>query len=169
MNCRLFILGAAAVTLLSSCSAPQVQRQSQPQARSHPPSQQPGVPEPEPRPKETVAAPLTLAGFQMEFALRVAGSSPDIFQERLPEVLKSVVVLDITIDRNGRLLGTSVRRSNGYTELERVAQNSVRRAAPFAAPTRRLWRSDGTVHFLETFLFRNDGRFQIRTLVTESL
>jgi len=49
--------------------------------------------------------------------------------------------------------------------LENVALNSVRRAAPFPAPAWSVRRGDGSVNFLETFLFRDDGRFQIRSLV----
>ena len=67
-----------------------------------------------------------------------------------------------------KLAGVSVRRSNGYRDLENVALSSVRRAAPFAAPSRFIRRSDGAVNFLETFLFRSDHRFQIRSLVTDA-
>jgi protein TonB len=48
--------------------------------------------------------------------------------------------------------------------LEDRALESVHRAAPFDAPSSQLLRG-GSVHFLETFLFRDDGRFQIRSLV----
>jgi protein TonB len=82
-------------------------------------------------------------------------------------MLKSIVVLDITVDRNGNLARVAVRRSNGYTVLEQRAVSSVRRAAPFEAPSFTLRRQDGSVNVLETFLFRNDGRFQIRSLVAE--
>jgi protein TonB len=109
--------------------------------------------------------PLTLDGYKKEFARRVAYASPETFDDPLPEMLKSVVVLDITIDRDGRLARVSVRRSNGYAELEKVALNSVRRAGPYASPAWSLRRGDGSVHFLETFLFRGDGRFRIRSLV----
>ena len=84
---------------------------------------------------------------------------------RPPEVLKSIVVLDVTIDRDGNLAKVAVRRSNGYKALENRAIDSVRRAAPFGAPAFSVRGRDGTVNFLETFLFRDDGRFQIRSLV----
>jgi protein TonB len=109
--------------------------------------------------------PLTLDGYKKEFARQVATASPEAFDDPLPEMLKSVVVLDITIDRDGRLARVSVRRSNGYAELDKVALNSVRRAGPYASPAWSVRRGDGSVHFLETFLFRNDGRFRIRSLV----
>lgn len=111
--------------------------------------------------------PLTLEAYKGAFAEKVARASPAIFDEPLPKVLKSIVVLEVTIDHNGTLLSVSVRRSNGYRDLEAIALNSVRHAAPFAAPVRAIRRRDGSVNFLETFLFRDDGRFRIRTLTTE--
>lgn len=116
-------------------------------------------------PSAPMVPPLTLDGYKKEFARQVATASPEAFEDPLPEMLKSVVVLDITIDRDGRLARVSVRRSNGYAELDKVALNSVRRAGPYAAPAWTMRRGDGSVHFLETFLFRNDGRFRIRSLV----
>lgn len=109
--------------------------------------------------------PLTLDGYKKAFAQQVARASPFVFAEPVPEMLTSVVVLDITIDRDGRLQGVAVRRSNGYKALENRAMDSVRRAAPFGAPAFTVRRSDGSVNFLETFLFRGDGRFRIRSLV----
>jgi protein TonB len=88
-----------------------------------------------------------------------------MFEEPLPEMFKSIVVLEIAIDREGRLMRVSVRRSNGFKALESRAMDSVRRAAPFDAPAFTLRGRDGGVNFLETFLFRDDGRFQIRSLV----
>jgi len=107
----------------------------------------------------------TLDGYKMEVAQRIASSSPDLFADPLPEVLKSVVVLDISIDRAGSPQHISVRRSNGYRQPEQRAEASVRRAAPFTAPAPVLLRGASSVRFLETFLFRDDGRFQIRSLV----
>ena len=125
------------------------------------------MPETAPSPKASIIAPLTLDEYKREFAQRVALVSTAVFPERLPEMLKSVVVLDVTIDRNGNLTRVSMLRSNGFKELEAVALSSVRRAAPYAPPGMLLQRRDGTVNFLETFLFRDDGRLQIRSLVTE--
>jgi protein TonB len=114
---------------------------------------------------EALIPPLTLEGYKKSVAERVAHASLDVFGEPLPEMFKSIVVLDITIDRDGNLARVAVRRSNGYRALDARALDSVRRAAPFAAPTWLARHGEGTVNFLETFLFRDDGRFQIRSLV----
>jgi len=111
-----------------------------------------------------IFAPLTLEGYKKAFAEQVARSSPHLYNEPIPEVLKSIVVLDITIDRDGRLTHVSVRRSNGFKALENRAMENVRRAAPYSPPAFTIRRSDGSVNFLETFLFRDDGRFKILSL-----
>lgn len=130
------------------------------------------APQAEPAPK-TVPAPqaaaipaVTLDGYKKEVAARIAAKNRHVFTEPLPEMFKSIVVLDITIDRNGNLAQVSVRRSNGFKQLEARALESVREAAPYAAPNVLVRHGGGSVQFLETFLFRDDGRFQIRSLVS---
>ena len=145
--------------LLAACSATPpalAPQQTAPQVEAAPAPQLAHIP------------PLTLDGYKKSVAERIASSSPDIFAEPLPEMFKSIVVLDITIDREGRLAQVSVRRSNGYKALETRAMESVKRAAPFVAPAFTVRGRDGSVRFLETFLFRDDGRFRIRSLVEKS-
>ncbi len=157
---RFLVAGLAAAVMLAGCLAPPPGRApEQPQVgalQATPPS---------PPASNPVISPLTLAGYKKALAERIARSSPESFDEPVPEVLKSIVVLDITIGRDGGLARIAVRRSNGYKVLENLAMDSVRRAAPFPAPAWSVRRADGTVNFLETFLFRDDGRFQIRSLV----
>lgn len=107
---------------------------------------------------------ITLDGYKREVAGRIAAKSPHMFTDPLPDMFKSIVVLDITIGRDGALQRVTVRRSNGFKQLEARALESVREAAPYAAPG-LLVRHGGSVNFLETFLFRADGRFQIRSLI----
>jgi periplasmic protein TonB len=121
-----------------------------------------------PAPQLPHLPPLTLEGYKKSVAERIASSSADIFAEPLPEMFKSIVVLDIIIDSQGRLTQVSVRRSNGFKALENRAMDSVKRAAPFVAPAYTVRGRDGSVRFLETFLFRDDGRFRIRSLVEPS-
>jgi len=75
-------------------------------------------------------------------------------------MLKSVVILEIAIAGDGALLDVSVVRSNGHPELAQRALDSVKAAAPFEPPSAGLG-----VQFLETFLFRDDECFLIRSLV----
>ena len=65
----------------------------------------------------------------------------------------------------GAPLEVAVYRTNGYEELSARAIASVVDAAPFAPPASALLQGDGSVSFLETFLFREDDSFQLRSLV----
>lgn len=129
------------------------------------------APQAEPAPKG-VSAPqaaipaVTLDGYKKVVAARIAEQNRHVFTDPLPEMFKSIVVLDITIDRNGNVTQVLVRRSNGFKQLEARALESVRAAAPYAAPNLVVRHGGGSVQFLETFLFRDDGRFQIRSLVS---
>jgi protein TonB len=80
-------------------------------------------------------------------------------------VLRSVVVLSVRIDAVGRPVRIAVLRSNGLRALERRAVQSVRDAAPLPVPDRQMLRR-GIASITETWLFRDDGRFQIRTLAS---
>jgi len=156
MGCRGNVFGAVWMSMLTACSAP--------------PSVAPGteksaVSAPQLLDFAPLLPPLTTDGYKREFAEQVARASPEVFAEPIPEMLKSVVVLEITIDRSGALRRATVRRSNGYKALENLALESVRRAAPYAAPPWTVRNSDGSLTFLETFLFRDDGRFRILSLV----
>ena len=128
------------------------------------------VPAEQPRPaarapEASVIPAVTIDGYKKAVAARIAANSRHMFSEPLPDMLKSVVVLEITIDRDGNLRHVAVRRSNGFKALEERAVESVREAAPFGAPNALVRHGAGSVNFMETFLFRNDGRFQIRSLV----
>ena len=143
--------GMIALSLLCACTP-------------KPAAERPEVPPPAAKPAPSRLPVLTLDGYKKDFAGRIARASADMFDEPVPEVLKSIVVLDIAIDRDGNLRHVAVRRSNGFRALEHRAMENVRRAAPSAAPPFTSRRADGSVSFLETFLFRDDGRFRILSL-----
>ena len=62
-----------------------------------------------------------------------------------------------------------VWRSNGYQDLEQTALKSVRRAGKFPAPSPEVLKGQETVRFLETWLFRHDGRYHVRSVVPPDL
>ena len=153
-------MGIFCTVVLGACSPKPVPERSE-SPLSAPPAEVAKAPEPR------LIPPLTLEGYKKEVAGKVALASAEMFTDPLPEMLKSVVVLEITIDRSGNLSHVAVRRSNGFKALENRALDSVRRAAPFSPPAITVRGPSGSVSFLESFLFRDDGRFQIRTLVAE--
>ena len=115
-------------------------------------------------PAPPVAQP-TLDEYKRVVAKRITDASRDTYAEPVPEMLKSIVVLEITLDKAGAPLEVAVYRTNGYDELSARAIASVVDAAPFAPPASALLQGDGSVSFLETFLFREDDSFQLRSLV----
>jgi TonB family protein len=111
-------------------------------------------------PRREAPPPSALEDYKRAVALDVLQHQPSAYCQPGDEMLKSVVILEIAIDGEGRLLGASVVRSNGHPELAQRAVDTVRAAAPFTAPV-----AGQGVQFLETFLFRDDECFQIRSLV----
>ena len=142
------------VLLLAACAAQEPVPTAAPGAEAAAPSQ----PRRAAPPARTTSA--NIDAYKREVARRIVSASPHVYDDPVQPMLKSIVVLDISIDRRGQLTAVKVRRSNGYRDLENRALESVRRAAPFTAPPR-----NAPVNYLETFLFRNDGRFRVRSLV----
>jgi protein TonB len=150
------MVATAAALTVAGCAPPMADRRA-PVAQPAPPA-----------PRTDAQAPsraTTLDDFKKQMARRITESSTEVSSEPLPPMLKSIVVLDITIDREGRPQRVALRRSNGYKLLERKAMESVWRAAPYAPPGPAILRGASSVSFLETFLFTEDDRFQIRSLV----
>jgi TonB family protein len=111
-----------------------------------------------PQPSPQTRLPTELDTYKQIVALDVLRHALGTYCQPGQDMLKSVVVLDIAIDGEGRLVAASVLRSNGHPDLAQRALDTVRAAAPFTAPGR-------DVQFLETYLFRDDDCFQIRSLV----
>lgn len=104
-----------------------------------------------------------LDSYKRDVAQRIlSASAAQTFEGRPPEILQAVIVLQFTIERSGTLTGLRTLRSR-HPAQEKVAHASVRAAAPFPAPPAGVLRS-GRVEVAETWLFRDDGKFQIRSL-----
>ena len=116
----------------------------------------------EPPPRASSAR--SMEGYKRDAARHVYfHNGPRLYEGAPPPLLKSVVVLTIKVDANGAPTHVSVMRSNGFRELDRLAVQSVHDAAPLPIPQRVLQKR-GITEFVETWLFRSDGRFQIRSL-----
>ena len=101
--------------------------------------------------------PPHLDTYKRIVALDILQHQPGAYCQPGEEMLKSIVVLDIAIDAEGRLVEASVLRSNSHPDLAQRALDAVNAAAPYTAPGQG-------VQFLETFLFRDDDCFLIRSL-----
>jgi protein TonB len=117
-----------------------------------------------PQPAREGATARALDAYKREAAARIVQANAAPVADALPPLLQSVVVLDITVDRGGRPVIVSVRRSNGHRALEQAAIASVRRAGPLPAPPPEILAGASAVSYVETWLFRADGRFQVRSL-----
>lgn len=149
-----------AVLLVAACGAP-----------TPPAPEKPAAPPPAPvalAPPQAAIPQLPpprtpLDAYKRDVAQRIlSANATQTFEGRPPEILQAVVVLQFTIERSGTLTGLKTLRSR-HPPQEKVALASVRAAAPFPAPPAALLRSS-RVEVAETWLFRDDGKFQIRSL-----
>jgi TonB family protein len=111
-----------------------------------------------------VSTGATMDAYKRHFAERVTQHGKDQLADSLPVILKGVIVLDVTIDAQGNVTALKVWRSNGYKDIEQTALASVRKVGRFPAPSAEVLGGASSVRFLETWLFRPDGRFQVRSM-----
>ena len=112
----------------------------------------------------TASAAVNIDGYKREIATLIHQGSADLVYEGAPpHLLRSIVVVTLTIDSAGRLTDVRVARDNGDADMTRAALDSARRASPYPRPPVRVL-SRGQVQVLESWLFRKDGKFRLRTL-----
>ena len=108
----------------------------------------------------------TLDAYKRDVACHIHSRNGErLYDGAPPPMLRSIVVLTVRIDAAGRPVNIRVLRSNGIRDLERRAVQSVRDAAPLPLPAKPMLRK-GLADITETWLFRDDGRFQVRTLAS---
>lgn len=90
-------------------------------------------------------------------------NSTKVYVGRPQALLRSVVVVKYVVDANGSLVRSEIMRSNRDHATETTALTSLRNTAPFPKPAPSLLRQ-GRLELMETWLFNNDGRFQLRTI-----
>jgi protein TonB len=86
-----------------------------------------------------------------------------LFEGRPEHLLRAVIVVEVTVDRDGKVARSKVLRSPGIASLDSMALASLKAASPLPAPPTRLV-AKGPLVFSETWLVRKDGRFQLRSL-----
>ncbi len=107
----------------------------------------------------------TLDQYRYAIAKRIVERNPSYVLKRPPQaMLRSLVVVAFTINRDGELVSSSVYRTNGDDDAEATALSTLRRAAPLPPPPPKLLNGLGQVEMMEDWLFNNDGKFQLRTL-----
>lgn len=124
-----------------------------------------------PQPPPVVSAPIPsykplspLDEYKQRVATRIVkANAQHVYDGEPPHLLKSVTVVVVTIDAKGNVASSRIMRGNGHRSLEQLALASVKRAAPFDAPPRQLMRNN-VLEVTETWLFRHDDKFQIRSI-----
>lgn len=152
--------GAAAVfaVLLAACQKAPPRAPPAPTIGAAPPAASPA--------RVAPAAPMnSIDDYKVLVAQQILDANPALtFSGRLPPMLPAIVVVNISIDRDGTLAGVSIKRSRD-NEASKVALAAVRKSgAPFAKPLHLLRHGHKTLDFSETFLFNEHYRFQLRTL-----
>ena len=88
-----------------------------------------------------------------------------IYQGKLPSMLYAIGVLEMDIDRKGRVSGVRWLRAPRHApEVVAEIERTVRAAAPFPLPARM-----GKVTYTDTWLWDKSGRFQLDTLTEGQL
>lgn len=112
----------------------------------------------------TASKPISLNAYKYELAQRISLiNSNKIYTDRPQALLRSVIVLNYQVNSDGKLLRSQILRSNHDKATEKIALSSLSSAAPFPKPPSHLLRS-AKLEITETWLFNDDGRFQLRTI-----
>lgn len=115
-------------------------------------------------PPDAASPAHTVDGYKRDLAQRIAQvNSAKVYAGRPQALLRSVIVLRYAVDGRGQLVRSEIMRSNRDRETEATALASLRSAAPFPKPASHLLRH-GRLELSETWLFNNDGRFQLRSI-----
>ena len=105
----------------------------------------------------------TLDQYRIAVARRILDRNPSsVLQGTLQPMLRSLVVVSFTVDRDGQVIQSAVYRTNGDDEAESTALATLRRAAPLPQPPARLLNTRGQVELFEDWLFNDNGKFQLR-------
>jgi protein TonB len=143
-----------ALSVLAGCASSPVDKITKAPARSDPVKTAPS----------TTSRAHTLATYKYDLAQRIVEvNSTKVYTSRPQALLRSVIVVKYTIDAGGNLVRSEIFRSNRDSANETTALASLRNAAPFPKPASHLLQR-GRVEVMETWLFNNDGRFQLRTI-----
>ena len=107
------------------------------------------------------SAATTARAYREDGATHLYGLNAErIFKGRMPPLLYAIGVLNVEIDRVGRVTRLDwMRAPNHAPEVVAEIERTVRSAAPFPAPSRM-----GKVVYTDTWLWHKSGKFQLDTL-----
>jgi protein TonB len=113
---------------------------------------------------DATSTAATLESYKQELAKRISEvNSTKVYTDRPQALLRSIIVVKYSIDAGGNLMRSEIVRTNRDRATEATALSTLRNTAPFPKPARHLLHQ-GRVEISESWLFNNDGRFQLRTI-----
>ncbi|WP_256701763.1 TonB family protein [Burkholderia sp. SRS-W-2-2016] len=122
---------------------------------------------------QTVSTPVaainsaTLDEYRDAVARRIVERNPSYVLQGKPQaMLRSLVVVSFTVDRNGHVVQSAVYRTNGDDEAEATALATLRRSSPLPTPPGKLLNGRGQLELFEDWLFNDNGKFQLRELAS---
>jgi protein TonB len=114
--------------------------------------------------KDAAAIAASMELYKAAVARKISDvDSTQVYDMQPQALLRSVVVVRMVIDKNGKLISSAIQRSNRDPVTEAAALASLRKAAPLPKPPAVLL-TKGRLELMETWLFNDDGRFQIRSI-----
>ena len=158
----LSIFSAALAALVSACkSGPALERLPGP--GKLPPADASGITGPilGDRGSARSSAAASPRAYREDGATHLYGLNADrIYKGRLPPLLYAVGVLNVEIDRVGRVTRLDWLRAPRHApEVVAEIERTIRQASPFPAPVRL-----GKVVYTDTWLWHKSGKFQLDTL-----
>ena len=107
--------------------------------------------------------------YKADLAQRISEvNSTRVYTDRPQALLRSIVVVGFSVDRDGNLVRSQILRSNHDRANEQTALAALRSSTPFPKPASHLLRN-GRVEVAESWLFNDDGRFQLRSIAQEQM
>jgi hypothetical protein len=145
---------AAVAALVAACK-------SAPEATEPPDSRLPSADVPSVSSTAHPSAAATARAYRQDAAQHLYGlNAARIFKGKLPPLLHAIGVLEVDIDRTGRVTRLHWMRAPRHApEVVAEIERTVHAAAPFPAPTRM-----GKVTYTDTWLWDKTGQFQLDTL-----
>ncbi|MES2911873.1 MAG: hypothetical protein V4718_10820 [Pseudomonadota bacterium] len=154
----LALLSSAAAAIVSACkSAPE------PVPARPAPVPAPAVIGPVPAAQGSArsSGAATPRAYRQDGATHLYGLNSDrIFKGRMPPLLYAIGVLNVEIDRVGRVTKLDWMRAPRHApEVIAEIERTIKAASPFPAPARM-----GKVVYTDTWLWHKSGKFQLDTL-----
>lgn len=154
----LTLLSAAVAALVSACKTAPVAGPAKPPAPETPAPAGPAFGQ---QGSARSSAAATPRAYRRDGASHVYGLNAErIYKGKMPAMLYAVGVLNVEIDRAGRVTHLDWLRAPRHApEVIAEIEKTVHRASPFPAPTRL-----GKVVYTDTWLWHESGKFQLDTL-----